>query len=337
MQRYLEVQKVAPLLTPEVLILSVGTEIRLGSSLEVDKAWAQELDDGWNRDIIEEEALKLSGLRFQEEPDQGSHKVSFKVDRAKGQEMQKILSERLSGRGLRVKVLYSSGIDLDVLPHKAGKGQALVYLLKQLRVRGVIVGNAQEELVRWHQLQGSNANIFRASKRCAGGIIEALQYFGFGPQLLPKDKIDEESLPFAAAVHREVVEFNETMINWLLGKISNTESSFARLSRVISNRMKAVLPEGIELTAEELLCKLRKEYGSLKVPGHRIWLDKINEQKLGGVYLVTWHTWEQLPEEKRGFFASAVLKPKVGTPNGLEWLHFHKTFRSTVETKEPHI
>ncbi|KAI5068429.1 hypothetical protein GOP47_0016774 [Adiantum capillus-veneris] len=373
MQRYLELEKVAPLLTPDVLILSVGTEIRLGTSLEVDKAWAKELDDGWNRDIIVEEALKLSSLRFQEEPDQGLHKVSFKVDRAKGQDMQETFSKRLSERGLRVKVLYSSGIDLDVLPYKAGKGQALAYLLKKLNqndithknvlvcgdsgndidlftvegVHGVIVANAQEELERWHQLHGSNANIFRASQRCAGGIMEALQYFRFGPQLHLKDKANHESLPlfaersvpFPAAVHREVVEFNEFMINWLLGEVSNTESSFARLSGVISDQMKAVLPEGIELTAEELLCKLRKEYGSIQVSGLRTWLDKINEQKLAeGVYLVTWQTWEQPPAgEKKGYFTSAVLKPKAGTTNGLEWLHFHKTFRSTNDPKRPQM
>lgn len=372
MQRYLELQKDTPLLTPEVLILSVGTEIRQGSTLEIDKAWAQELDDGWNRDVIVEEALKLTSLRFQEEPDQGSHKVSFKVDRAKGEEMQEILLKRLSDRGLRVKVLHSSGIDLDVLPYKAGKGQALAYLLKRLGqnnlrhknvlvcgdsgndidlfsvqgVHGVIVSNAQEELVRWHQLHGSNANIFRASQRCAGGIIEALQHFRFGHQLLLGEKKNQDTLPLStenslphSELRRELVEFSEFLKNWLSGKVSNSDSSFEKVSGVISEKMKAILPEGIELTAEEFLCKLRKEYGSVQSPGLRIWLDKIDEQKLAeGLYLVTWQPWELLPGgEKRGYYASAILKSKVGTANGLEWLHFHKTFRNTIHNEKPHF
>ena len=65
MERYSELLKEAPLLTPEVLILSVGTEIRWGSSLEVDKEWVKEIEDGWDRDIVVEEALKFPHLQFQ--------------------------------------------------------------------------------------------------------------------------------------------------------------------------------------------------------------------------------------------------------------------------------
>lgn len=368
MQRYSELQKDVPLLSPAVLILSVGTQIRLGKSLEVDTEWEKELDDGWNRDVIVEEALKIPGLQFQEEPDQGPHKVSFKLDKEKADDIQKALSARLLERGLKVKLLYSSSIDLDVLPYKAGKGQALAYLLKKLSqegslqrnvlvcgdsgndidlftvdgVHGVIVSNAQEELVKWHKSHGSGTKVFNASQRCAGGIIEALEHFGFGPHLSPTDRINNNfvpyfspsekgSLPHPGSVQREVVEFNLFMVKWLHGQVPNSQESFQRLAGVISDGARMVSPWGVESSLAESLHGIRQKHGSMQGPELRIWFDNIDEQKLAeGVHLVTWQPWEQLPGgEKRGYFATAILIAKAGTPNGLEWRHFHETSRKS--------
>lgn len=61
---YNELRSEVPLLTPGIAIMSVGTEIRYGDTMEEDKGWVKELDVGWNRSIIVEEAEKLN-LKFQ--------------------------------------------------------------------------------------------------------------------------------------------------------------------------------------------------------------------------------------------------------------------------------
>lgn len=103
-----------------------------------------------------------------------------------------------------------------------------------------------EELVHWYEKNGkSNDNLLRATERCAGGIVEAIQKFSLGPHLSPDDRIGPDGiLPSVTAVEngqalasgfaqREVVEFVTLFQKWMNGEVPNNDEVFQRLTTVL--------------------------------------------------------------------------------------------------------
>ena len=72
---------------------------------------------------------------MQGESEQRPHKLSYHLS-AKGEDAQKIISqlqEALKAAGVRAKTIYSGGMDVDILPEGASKGEGLKFLLRQAR------------------------------------------------------------------------------------------------------------------------------------------------------------------------------------------------------------
>lgn len=59
---YEQLREKKPLLTPDITVMSVGTEIAYGESMVPDDDWKQSLDKNWNRDIVLEETSKFPEL-----------------------------------------------------------------------------------------------------------------------------------------------------------------------------------------------------------------------------------------------------------------------------------
>lgn len=131
---YSELRKTVPLLTPDLLICSVGTEIYqdIDDELVLDSEWLQVLDEGWDRGKISSLVSdEFSQLKPQEESEQRPHKVSYHLQKDGLDDETafiKRVQDKIHQEGLSVKVVYSGGVDVDILPEKASKGLALRFL-----------------------------------------------------------------------------------------------------------------------------------------------------------------------------------------------------------------
>ncbi|KAF2568753.1 hypothetical protein F2Q68_00026519 [Brassica cretica] len=72
---YKELRKEKPLLTPDIIVTSIGTEIAFGNSMVPDHSWVETLNtDKWNREIVLEETSKFPELTLQPKTEQRLHK-----------------------------------------------------------------------------------------------------------------------------------------------------------------------------------------------------------------------------------------------------------------------
>ncbi|CAN2060408.1 unnamed protein product [Malus fusca] len=361
---YKELRKEKPMLTPDITIMSVGTEITYGNTMVPDDGWVEVLNTKWDRNIVKEEASKFSELKLQAETEQRPHKVSFYVEKAKAQEVTKALSEVFVKRRLDVKIIYSGGMDLDILPQGAGKGQALAYLLKKFKsegrppvntlvcgdsgndaelfsipeVYGVMVSNAQEELLHWHAENAKgNTRIIHATERCAAGIIQAIGHFKLGPSLPPRDIADfsDYKLENPNPGH-ELVKFFLFYEKWRRAEVENSEIYLASLKADCSPSGTFVHPSGVEHSLSDSINALRNCYGDKQGKQFRVWVDGVLATHVGSnTWLVKFDKWELSGEERYATKGTAVISSKgSGVSVGFTWIRVHQTWYKGYEAKD---
>jgi len=197
---YQELKEEKNLLDPDGLVVAVGTEIYLNGSKIPDSQWSDKLSGGWNKQVVLSTTAEFPELVPQPDSEQGDFKVSFYLKEAHAAQVLPQLKSKLNTAGLDIKLIYSSGIDLDIVPISSDKGQAMQFLRKKWNFvsertvacgdsgndialfaageeRGIIVGNARPELLAWHNDNPAEYR-YLAKNVCAGGILEGLKYFG---------------------------------------------------------------------------------------------------------------------------------------------------------------
>ncbi|MGA0198311.1 MAG: HAD-IIB family hydrolase, partial [Prochlorotrichaceae cyanobacterium] len=107
------------LLTPDVLVTAVGTEIYRGNSAAPDPDWWNFIAQGWDRPQIETIALKFAALVPQPAPEQRPYKVSFYLDSDQAETTLAKLEQELHQAQLPAQIVYSGGKDVDILPQRA--------------------------------------------------------------------------------------------------------------------------------------------------------------------------------------------------------------------------
>lgn len=348
---YKELRKEKPLLTPEITVMSVGTEIAYGDTLSADQEWEQFLDQKWDRKTVTKETSKFPELVPQPEVDQRPHKVSFFIEKLRAPKVINVLKEQLEQRGFDIKIIYSGGIALDVLPRGAGKGQALAYLMKKFEaihkvpdsilvcgdsgndaelftvpgVYGVMVNNAQEELLEWHAKNAKNNNkIIHATRRCAAGIVEAIDQYKLGPSTPPRE-ILELLESKATSPGYEVVKFYSLYERWRRAEILKPENFMKLMKSSFHPTGTFVHPSAIEKPLHDCLDALEKCYGDKKGQSFLVWLDKVAFAQISSdSWKFKFDKWELAGETHVGCSTTALLISKE--PDGFMWMHVQQTW-----------
>lgn len=180
---------------PDYMIGGVGTEIVDNNSKTVLGEYQDILRQGWNRDEVGRIVAAVPGIQAQPDHFQTPYKSSWYLYQASKKQLASI-RRGLKQAGLDVAIVYSSGRDLDVLPKRATKGNALRWLLERLRLRpgqalvagdtgndasmfkvrgvkGIIVENAQPELFE----ACVKLPVFQAPGLMADGVLQGLVHF----------------------------------------------------------------------------------------------------------------------------------------------------------------
>lgn len=182
---------------PDVLITSLGAEIRFAPEYAMDLAWTRHIDHLWTPATVRTILDELPGLQRQPKAEQSRFKISYYIDPQVAPSLEEI--NRLLHQGDQtVNVTLSFGQFLDVLPIRASKGFAVRWFAHQWGVpleHTLVAGGSgsDEDMMRGNTLAVVVANrhndelralaeverIYFAQAGYARGIIEAIEHYDF--------------------------------------------------------------------------------------------------------------------------------------------------------------
>jgi sucrose-6F-phosphate phosphohydrolase len=195
--------RISGLPEPDFYITGVGTMIFDVAAGDMIQGFAETLNEGWDVEMVRQTVSGREGLTEQPPEQQHAWKSSW-FWHGRITEDVVALESLIKSKGVAAQAVYSSARDLDILPARANKGNAVTWLCGHLGigldeivvagdtgndssmfllhgVRGIAPGNAEAELLEI--LGGSRA--YLASGQCAAGILEGLVHYGLLPSATP--------------------------------------------------------------------------------------------------------------------------------------------------------
>lgn len=182
---------------PDILISGQGTEIHYAPNLTEDSTWQRHINHLWTPRLVRAALRDVLGLTRQPKQHQSDFKISYYIDTNIVGEQE--IRQTLQRADQAVNVFVSFEQYLDVLPVRASKGLALRWCAEHLdfplentMVAGVT--GADADMLRGNtlgtvvdsrhimELSGlaSVDNIYFAKASHAEGVLEAMEYYGFG-------------------------------------------------------------------------------------------------------------------------------------------------------------
>jgi len=194
---------------PDMVAAAVGTELYYGKDLTLDNAWRAQIAAHWKPDEVRKVIDQLPGTKLQDPHEQTDFKISYRLDPGNAPSVQ-FIRRKLREAGLRVNVILSLGVFLDILPIRGGSDLSIRHLIYRWgfsperllvagdsgndegmlkgRILGVVVGNYSQELEKLRKLP----RIYFAKGCHARGILEGIEYYNFlGHIRIPNDQVPE--------------------------------------------------------------------------------------------------------------------------------------------------
>lgn len=184
-----------PLKDPDVLICSAGTEIYYTKDFIPDEGWKSHIGHQWKRDKIVEALMSFIGVTLQEGDAQWPFKISYYTTSEFSTDRLADLNKILYDKKLPAKVLLTDGRFLDIIPRRAGKGNAVRYLSYKWQLpvdqfitagnggndidmllgksKAIVVANYSKEL---EALRGKK-NVYFSKKNLSEGIVEGVRFY----------------------------------------------------------------------------------------------------------------------------------------------------------------
>ena len=195
----LELVQSKVLVRPDFIVGGVGSQLYDARKNQTIAEFEEHLQPGWDLAKVGQILKSFRGVMPQPPECLNPFKSSWYLYDAP--EIVDAIRRCLADAGINVKIVYSSGCDLDVLPANAGKGGALQWLCHRIgiplkdvlvagdsgndadmfllpEVQGIVVENGHPEL----HTHLDHQRTFFATRPFADGVLEGMEYFNLVPQ-----------------------------------------------------------------------------------------------------------------------------------------------------------